>query len=156
MNKIVECLLGSYMASYGEVNVGMSCDFNFCRCCCGGMGLVRYEISKNSMLICFIWFLSLFLFYFYSQPKIGRNRYSLFGIDWNGRPKSLASWWNASGWYQLLVGVLRVLQVWLETSWRYRWHDRRRRRHFQQYHYRSWTSHRSINELTTIAGFVGS
>ncbi|KAG7342619.1 mitochondrial biogenesis AIM24 [Nitzschia inconspicua] len=42
------CLIvqqGSYMASYGKVDVGMSCDFNFCRCCCGGMGLIRQKLE---------------------------------------------------------------------------------------------------------------
>jgi uncharacterized protein (AIM24 family) len=35
---------GSYLASYGDVTVGISCDCNFCRCCCGGMGLVRQKL----------------------------------------------------------------------------------------------------------------
>jgi len=28
---------GTYMASYGEVNIGFDCDCNLFRCCCGGM-----------------------------------------------------------------------------------------------------------------------
>lgn len=28
---------GAYMASYGDVRIGFSCDCNFVRCCCGGM-----------------------------------------------------------------------------------------------------------------------
>ena len=38
---------GAYMASYGEVKITFSCDFNFMRCCCGGM--VR-------LLFCFVLF----------------------------------------------------------------------------------------------------
>lgn len=36
---------GSYMGSYGEVNVGVDFDCNFVRCCCGGVGLIRQKIS---------------------------------------------------------------------------------------------------------------
>lgn len=36
---------GAYMASYGEVDVGISLDCNFMRCCCGGVGLVRQKIT---------------------------------------------------------------------------------------------------------------
>lgn len=36
---------GAFMASYGNVSIGISCDTNFCRCCCGGMGLIRQKIE---------------------------------------------------------------------------------------------------------------
>mmetsp|Transcript_15406 Transcript_15406/g.33223 ORF Transcript_15406/g.33223 Transcript_15406/m.33223 type:complete len:285 (+) Transcript_15406:118-972(+) len=36
---------GTYMASYGEVNIGFDCDCNLFRCCCGGMGLVRQKLT---------------------------------------------------------------------------------------------------------------
>lgn len=35
---------GTYMGSSGDVSVSFSCDFNFMRCCCGGVGLVRQKI----------------------------------------------------------------------------------------------------------------
>lgn len=39
------CQPGSYMASFGDdVQVGVSCDCNFLRCCCGGFGMVRQKI----------------------------------------------------------------------------------------------------------------
>lgn len=36
---------GAYMGSYGDVNVGLSLDCNFMRCCCGGAGLIRQKIT---------------------------------------------------------------------------------------------------------------
>lgn len=36
---------GAFMASYGDVRVGVSLDFNIVRCCCGGLGLVRQKIE---------------------------------------------------------------------------------------------------------------
>lgn len=36
---------GTYMASYGDVNLGISWDCNFMRCCCGGAGLIRQKIQ---------------------------------------------------------------------------------------------------------------
>jgi uncharacterized protein (AIM24 family) len=36
---------GSYMASYGDVSVQVSCDCNCARCCCGGMGLIRQKLQ---------------------------------------------------------------------------------------------------------------
>mmetsp|Transcript_58419 Transcript_58419/g.142878 ORF Transcript_58419/g.142878 Transcript_58419/m.142878 type:complete len:337 (-) Transcript_58419:135-1145(-) len=44
------CLIvqkGAYMASYGDVNINISCDTNFCRCCCGGMGLIRQKLEGS-------------------------------------------------------------------------------------------------------------
>jgi uncharacterized protein (AIM24 family) len=38
---------GSFMASYGEVNVGVSLDCNFMRCCCSGLGLVRQKLQGS-------------------------------------------------------------------------------------------------------------
>lgn len=38
---------GAYMASYGEVEIGISLDCNFMRCCCGGAGLVRQKIQGS-------------------------------------------------------------------------------------------------------------
>jgi uncharacterized protein (AIM24 family) len=38
---------GTYMASYGDVNIGISLDCNFMRCCCGGAGLVRQKIQGS-------------------------------------------------------------------------------------------------------------
>lgn len=35
---------GSYMASYGDVDVVSSVDCNFMRCCCAGLGLIRQKI----------------------------------------------------------------------------------------------------------------
>jgi hypothetical protein len=35
---------GAYMASYGDVRIGYSCDCNIIRCCCGGMVRLRYLI----------------------------------------------------------------------------------------------------------------
>ena len=35
------------MASYGDVQVGIDCDCNFMRCCCGGVGLVRQSIEGS-------------------------------------------------------------------------------------------------------------
>ena len=32
------------MASYGELSVQISFDFNLGRCCCGGMGLIRQKL----------------------------------------------------------------------------------------------------------------
>jgi uncharacterized protein (AIM24 family) len=36
---------GTYMASYGDVNLGISLDCNFMRCCCAGAGLIRQKIQ---------------------------------------------------------------------------------------------------------------
>lgn len=36
---------GSYMASFGDVRVGASTDWNLTRCCCAGFGLVRQKIE---------------------------------------------------------------------------------------------------------------
>lgn len=36
---------GAYMASYGDVNIGISLDCNIVRCCCGGAGLIRQKIE---------------------------------------------------------------------------------------------------------------
>jgi uncharacterized protein (AIM24 family) len=41
------CQQGSYMASHGDVQVGISCDCNFIRCCCGGMGMVRQKVHGS-------------------------------------------------------------------------------------------------------------
>ena len=35
---------GTYMASYGDVQIQVDFDCNFMRCCCGGMGLIRQKI----------------------------------------------------------------------------------------------------------------
>ena len=49
---------GAYMASFGDVRIGYSCDCNIIRCCCGGM--VRYILleKKNaiviSLMFCFV------------------------------------------------------------------------------------------------------
>jgi len=32
------------MASYGDLSVQISWDFNLGRCCCGGMGLIRQKL----------------------------------------------------------------------------------------------------------------
>jgi uncharacterized protein (AIM24 family) len=40
---------GSYMASYGEVDVRISCDCSCVRCCCGGMGLIRQKLQGSGM-----------------------------------------------------------------------------------------------------------
>ncbi len=36
---------GTYMGSYGDVDVRISLDCKFMRCCCGGAGLIRQKIS---------------------------------------------------------------------------------------------------------------
>jgi uncharacterized protein (AIM24 family) len=36
---------GSFMASYGDVSIGISLDCNFVRCCCSGLGLVRQKLE---------------------------------------------------------------------------------------------------------------
>jgi uncharacterized protein (AIM24 family) len=38
---------GTYMASYGDVGIGISLDCNFMRCCCGGAGLIRQKIEGS-------------------------------------------------------------------------------------------------------------
>lgn len=38
---------GAFMASHGDVEVGMSLDCNLTRCCCGGMGLVRQQLTGS-------------------------------------------------------------------------------------------------------------
>ncbi|GKY95375.1 hypothetical protein MPSEU_000499200 [Mayamaea pseudoterrestris] len=35
---------GSFMASYGDVQIQIDFDCNFMRCCCGGMGLIRQRL----------------------------------------------------------------------------------------------------------------
>jgi uncharacterized protein (AIM24 family) len=47
VNGVLICQQGSYMASFGEVLIDMSCDCNFVRCCCGGMGLVRQRLQGS-------------------------------------------------------------------------------------------------------------
>lgn len=44
------CLIaqqGAYMASYGNVDIAISLDCNFCRCCCAGLGMVRQKLSGD-------------------------------------------------------------------------------------------------------------
>ena len=41
---------GAFMASYGNVDIGISCDCNFCRCCFGGLGLVRQRIEGDGIV----------------------------------------------------------------------------------------------------------
>jgi len=36
---------GSFMASYGDVSLGVDLDFNLMRCCCSGLGLVRQKLN---------------------------------------------------------------------------------------------------------------
>jgi len=36
---------GAFMASYGDVSIGISFDCNFMRCCCAGLGLVRQKLE---------------------------------------------------------------------------------------------------------------
>ena len=43
---------GAFMASHGEVEVGISLDCNLTRCCCGGMGLVRQNLRGNGTVRC--------------------------------------------------------------------------------------------------------
>lgn len=38
---------GAFMASYGDVQIGISLDCNFMRCCCAGTGLVRQKLEGN-------------------------------------------------------------------------------------------------------------
>jgi uncharacterized protein (AIM24 family) len=38
---------GAYMASYGDVRVGVSVDTNCMRCCCAGLGLVRQKLEGS-------------------------------------------------------------------------------------------------------------
>ncbi|OEU12529.1 TRAP-like protein, partial [Fragilariopsis cylindrus CCMP1102] len=45
VNGILIVQPGAYMASFGDVRIGYSCDCNIIRCCCGGMGLVRQKIE---------------------------------------------------------------------------------------------------------------
>jgi uncharacterized protein (AIM24 family) len=41
------CQRGAFMASCGDVQVGISLDWNFVRCCCGGLGLVRQKLEGS-------------------------------------------------------------------------------------------------------------
>lgn len=36
---------GAFMASYGDVSIGISFDCNIARCCCSGLGLVRQKLE---------------------------------------------------------------------------------------------------------------
>lgn len=38
---------GAFMASHGDVDVGISLDCNFMRCCCAGLGLVRQQLKGS-------------------------------------------------------------------------------------------------------------
>mmetsp|Transcript_32349 Transcript_32349/g.74307 ORF Transcript_32349/g.74307 Transcript_32349/m.74307 type:complete len:201 (-) Transcript_32349:95-697(-) len=38
---------GAFMASYGDVHVGISLDCNLLRCCCAGLGLVRQKLEGD-------------------------------------------------------------------------------------------------------------
>mmetsp|Transcript_38633 Transcript_38633/g.57437 ORF Transcript_38633/g.57437 Transcript_38633/m.57437 type:complete len:201 (-) Transcript_38633:82-684(-) len=38
---------GAFMASYGDVTIGVSFDCNFLRCCCAGTGLVRQKLEGS-------------------------------------------------------------------------------------------------------------
>jgi len=42
---------GAFMASVGDVEIGISFDCNFCRCCCAGTGLVRQKIEGNGLAL---------------------------------------------------------------------------------------------------------
>jgi uncharacterized protein (AIM24 family) len=41
------CQQGAFMASYGDVRIGVSLDWNFMRCCCAGLGLVRQKLEGS-------------------------------------------------------------------------------------------------------------
>lgn len=38
---------GAFMASYGDVRIGISLDCNLVRCCCAGLGLVRQKLEGS-------------------------------------------------------------------------------------------------------------
>lgn len=44
VNGSLVCQTGSFMASYGDVQVGISMDCNLARCCCAGTGLIRQNL----------------------------------------------------------------------------------------------------------------
>lgn len=43
------CQQGAFMASYGDVSVGTSFDWNLKRCCCAGLGLVRQRLKGDGI-----------------------------------------------------------------------------------------------------------
>ena len=46
VNGILIVQPGAYMASFGDVRIGYSCDCNIIRCCCGGMVRTRNLLEK--------------------------------------------------------------------------------------------------------------
>lgn len=50
VNGKILCQKGSYMASYGNVEVEVNFDFNCCRCCFGGMGFSQQKIVGNGVV----------------------------------------------------------------------------------------------------------
>lgn len=47
VNGSLICQQSAYMAGLGDVQVGVSLDFNCLRCCCAGTGLVRQKITGS-------------------------------------------------------------------------------------------------------------
>jgi uncharacterized protein (AIM24 family) len=43
------CQQGAFMASYGDVTIASSFDFNLKRCCCAGLGLVRQNLKGSGI-----------------------------------------------------------------------------------------------------------
>lgn len=51
VNGVLIVQQGSYMASIGDVMIGVSWDFNLKRCCCAGTGLVRQKLTGTGVAL---------------------------------------------------------------------------------------------------------
>lgn len=51
VNGVLIVQQGSYMGSIGEVEVGVSWDCNFIRCCCAGTGLARQKLTGSGVAL---------------------------------------------------------------------------------------------------------
>lgn len=49
VNGVLIAQQGAFMASVGDVTIGISLDCNLLRCCCAGTGLVRTNVHKASV-----------------------------------------------------------------------------------------------------------
>jgi uncharacterized protein (AIM24 family) len=50
VNGVLIAQQGAFMASVGDVNIGISLDCNLLRCCCAGTGLVRRKYMQEAIV----------------------------------------------------------------------------------------------------------
>lgn len=85
VNGVLIAQQGAFMASVGDVEIGISCDCNLLRCCCAGTGLVRafyilFEIVV-SLFLRFLTTIHVLTFYAQVRQKIEGNGLALIAAN---------------------------------------------------------------------------